>query len=108
MKFIDVPIGARFKFEEKEYIKLSDIDVYYLGKIFKFAEYLEVEIVTKCENCKWYDKNLNPEIEFQSLYCHKLRVDLGEGDFYRSLYQDPETFSCSLFEMKGGGDEKHK
>lgn len=38
----------------------------------------------------------------EDITCHKLSLDIGIKDFYRSIDQSTETFSCSNFEMKEG------
>lgn len=109
MKFSDVPVGARFKSKFKAtFIKFAesnneepnclDISTYKLW--FNLPE-TEVELVTKCVNCKYINKNsgeLEVPIDGLKHYCHRIRADLSESHY--GLDRDIETFSCSLFEMK--------
>lgn len=105
MKFSEVPIGARFRVKafNADYIKVHNKDsckncveldedsreimFFYISKSF------EVELITKCKNCKLYNKTCWAKrgvIETRGVLIN-----------YTNEFQDPETFSCSLFEMKG-------
>ena len=111
MKFSEVKIGNEFiwlKNSEKS-LKVT-FDTFYDpnedelfcisgGTLYKPDE--EVQLITKCENCKWFGKNYLAG-NTESISCYKLSLDIGKDDFYRSINQDPENFSCSLFEMKEG------
>lgn len=106
IKFCNLPIGAKFKHNDIIYIKVDDYFVYdfksTLLKGFYYKE-KEIELVNKCVNCKWFDRNskLMPyELpEDKTDYCHKMGI-LICGDDYYCLNADKETFSCSLFEQK--------
>lgn len=111
MKFSEVPIGAKFKTKlETTAIKFNNNtdeipNVLGVGsyKLWSIHPDDEVELITKCENCKWYDRNWkNLECETdddRDDHCHKLGIHIC-GDEYYCLNVDKETFSCSLFEMK--------
>ena len=103
MMFSDVPVGAKFKVKgfNAEYIKIHNgyfcKNCAELDKdeeqimFFYFNQYLEVELVSKCSNCKYFVKHIK--------FCDKLGTGIELGDD-ESIDQDPETFSCSFFEMK--------
>lgn len=113
MKFSDVKIGAIFSDKsfikpihiiktplflvtelieyEPEYIKTNAVSLD--GSYYFFKDECELELVTKCINCKYKNDN----------YCKKLGTDIRIREsnmYYEEINQDPETFSCSQFEMK--------
>lgn len=108
MMFSDVPIGARFKSKFKAtFIKFAEsnneepncLDISAYNLWFTLPE-TEVELVTKCVNCKhWVDKPRHEHGEIN--YCHEVSIShIDEENFPCVKLADPETFSCSLFEMK--------
>jgi hypothetical protein len=102
MKFSEIPIGARFidkKFSRPEIIlktPLFDIEELIEGEIedlkansicvkgsyYFYKDDAEVELVSKCENCKYSNQ------------CSIL---------FSEIEIDKSTFSCSEFQMKVGG-----
>ncbi len=107
MKFSEVTIGARFSHQEKNktfiYIKLDGDMAYFIFEslVLCFDDEVEVELVTKCENCRFHNKNMGefscPLSGFEN-HCHRISIDI--DNTFGGLHQNPETFSCSLFEMK--------
>lgn len=99
IKFIDVPIGARFKYlDDAINTKITNEKYHYLYNekdiVVRMYETLtEVELITKCENCKFKSNSLI------LTWCDKLDVNIEENS-ERNIGQNIETFSCSLFEMK--------
>lgn len=111
MKFSEVKIGARFidkKFAKPKPIvktplflvtelidgEIDDIKTNAVsvdGVYFFYKDESEVELISKCYNCKHFDSHIK--------FCNMLGMGIELGDD-ESLDQDPETFSCSLFELK--------
>ena len=91
MKFSEVKIGARLiSFKEQVCIKLEDELVFNstLGHLENENPDTEVELVTKCANCKH-------KLDHEKLYCKIFQITI------KALAKDKhETFSCSLFEGK--------
>lgn len=103
IKFSDVPLLKMISSPTNAtlYIKLFDLIIYdYInGGIINVLNHWhdgvnhEVELVSKCSNCKFKDDN----------YCWKLKKDIEEKPHhmgYDTINKNPETFSCSLFEIK--------
>lgn len=92
MKFKDVPIWQRFKLRfqlikvDENVIENGDIvNAIGQGTTCFIPPETEVELITKCENCKHYSNYGETKI------CEM---------FGRPTHQDTQTFSCSLFEQK--------
>lgn len=89
IKFCDVPIGARFKWQKtnEEAMKVGKKEFLFKLELYSLENYdfykLEdkVELVSKCGNC-----NLNNK-------CNIAKFMLGDN-----------KFSCSLFEIKNLGE----
>lgn len=113
MKFSEVPTGSKFKYEQFAFIKVdgkvpiteyNSVNVI-TGRFGIINSYSEVELITKCENCRFFDKNFNKDTPLDILgkgnFCHKIGITVDASEYY-CLNQDPETFSCSIFETKEG------
>ena len=91
MKFVNVPIGAKILiYKQQVNIKLEDELVFNetLGHLENENPDTEVELVTKCANCKH-------KLDHEKLYCKIFQITI------KALAKDKhETFSCSLFEGK--------
>lgn len=109
MKFSHVKIGQSFKWNQNRFVKCG-ASVAYCDKansnglpwLESFLDKIdiEVELVSKCENCKWFKIDYDqfptlkglPAEEFP--YC-ELVDRIMDDDL-----EDPKTFSCSLFEER--------
>lgn len=98
IKFKDVPIGVKVKFKDgQEGIRVDDIHVCLFNPdssveiysvLWNSAFYhseSEVELITKCSNCKHYASSL----------CINYPEALADHTDIQK-----QTFSCSLFEIK--------
>lgn len=117
MKFKDVPIGAKFKeMDGLELIKTPEFLCHNswcncITTSCKYNEYNqeqyarksiqddeEVELITKCSNCKYYDQDHFGK-DYGFYYCKKVKFNYPDGADVE-MKEDQETFSCSNFEMK--------
>lgn len=96
MKFSEVKIGAQIKSPNLYYfIKVDNKNASFIDDngrwcTLKCDSDSEWELITKCYNCKHFDSHIR--------FCDKLGTGIELGDD-ESIDQDPETFSCSIFEM---------
>ena len=127
MKFSDVPVGARFI--DKSFVKPvhifktplflvgENIDgviedhranaVSVCGVYFYYTDEMEVELVTKCSNCRFLKENIETnDIVENRLYCTRyiqysnISLSASITDNIVNLGMNKETFSCSFFEEK--------
>lgn len=115
MKFSEVKVGQKFKRNGGLFIKLSTdifIDIIYSvisnAKTFFDNEMCaEVELITKCSICvHCYSEDTPSHNDNKQAYkCVALDVWIEKvkylGGGQSDLREDPETFSCSLFEERG-------
>lgn len=105
MKFKDIPIAPYNRYNKNKIIKLSD-DYAYIEydsecwDIKKINPDLEVELVSKCENCKKYQESCTGRM---TMISETSQTILNEKYFATYVDEkDPQTFSCSNFEKKEG------
>lgn len=103
IKFSEIPIGAKVLiYKQQENIKLENELVFNitLGHLENVSPDTEVELITKCLNCKhWVDKPRDDSGDIN--YCDEVSIShINEELFPDMELADPETFSCSLFEQK--------
>lgn len=106
MKFSEVPNRSEIKIGEQIGWRMFG-KFCFGGFMFDVKDDAEVELISKCKNCKHYLCNAK-ERSNEKYYCTSIvkyenlpeSASISEGNVY--LKQDTETFSCSLFEMKEG------
>lgn len=102
IKFSEVPIGAMFKHDGIICLKVDDYFFYDFKSTILRSFYSitddEVELITKCANCKHYNKDVFGE-DYGFFYCNKIKVNYPDG-VQAEFKEDAENFSCSSFEGK--------
>lgn len=101
IKFSEIPIGAKVLiYKQQENIKLENELVFNitLGHLENVSPDTEVELITNCINCKRFNQDHFGK-DYGFFYCNKIKVNYPDG-VQAEFKENPETFSCSLFEMK--------